>query len=137
AWKVGNAGQRLLGWLAHAPLLLSGPDKALRSHMLATFEETARWLDRNVGKAEDKLDALAGWCAIVAAGLLLPDGKPRRLFGEAGLARTLGELVGSDGGVLSRSPLLQMEAIALLTELAACYRATRRDPPQEIGRAHV
>jgi uncharacterized heparinase superfamily protein len=132
AWKVGNAGQRLLGWLAHAPLLLSGPDKTLRSRMLFTFEETARWLDRNAGKAEDKLDALAGWCAIVAAGLLLPDGKPRRLFGEAGLSRTLGELVGGDGGVLSRSPLAQMEAIALLIELSACYRATRRDPPQAV-----
>jgi len=132
AWKVGLAGQRLLGWLVHAPLILSGPDKALRGRILATIEETARWLDRNVGKAEDTLAALAGWSAIVAAGLLLPEGKPRRLFGEAGLARTMGELVGDDGGVLSRSPLAQMEAIALLVELSACYRATRRDPPQAV-----
>jgi len=128
AWKVGLAGQRLLGWLAHAPLILSGSDKAFRARIMATIEDTARWLDRNVGKADDKLDALAGWCAIVAAGLLLPDGKPRRLFGEAGLTRTLGELIGQDGGVLSRSPLAQMEAIGLLVELSACYRATRRDP---------
>jgi uncharacterized heparinase superfamily protein len=132
AWKVGHAGQRLLGWLVHAPLILSGPDKALRARILRTAEDTARWLDRNVGKASDSLEALAGWCAIVAAGLLLPDGKPRRLFGEAGLARTMGELVGNDGGVLSRSPLAQMEAIGLLVELSACYRATRRDPPQAV-----
>jgi uncharacterized heparinase superfamily protein len=132
AWKVGHAGHRLLGWLVHAPLLLSGTDKALRTRTLAATVATARWLDRNVGKAEDKLDALAGWCAITSAGLLLPDGKPRRLYGEAGLARTLGELIGNDGGVLSRSPLLQMEAIALLVELGACYRATRRDPPQAV-----
>src|SRR5690606_2142160 len=90
--------------------------------------------DRNHGKAEDTADALAGWCAIVAAGLLLPEGKPRRLFGEAGLARVLGELVGADGGVLSRAPLVQMEAIALLIDLAACYRATRRDPPEAVER---
>jgi uncharacterized heparinase superfamily protein len=132
AWKVGHAGHRLLGWLAHAPLILSGGDKMLRARILATMEETARWLDRNMGKAEDPLDALAGWCAIVGAGLLLPQGKPRWLFGEAGLARTLGELVGNDGGVLSRSPLAQMEAIALLVELSACYRATRRDSPQAV-----
>src|SRR6187399_1850848 len=132
AWKVGHAGHRLLGWLVHAPLLLSGSDKALRTRALAAMDATARWLDRNVGRAEDKLDALAGWCAITGAGLLLPDGKPRRLFGEVGLARTLGELIGNDGGVLSRSPLLQMEAIALLVDLAACYRATRRDPPQAV-----
>ena len=132
AWKVGHVGHRLLGWLVRAPLILSGADKTLRARVLAAMEETARWLDRNNGKAADQADALAAWCAITAAGLLLPEGKPRRLFGEAGLARTLGELVGNDGGVLSRSPLGQMDAIALLTDLAACYRATRRDPPQAV-----
>jgi uncharacterized heparinase superfamily protein len=133
AWKVGHAGHRLLGWLVRAPLILSGSDKALRNRALAAIDQTARWLDRHHGKAEDNADALAAWCAITAAGLLLPEGKPRRLFGEAGLARALGELVGNDGGVLSRSPLGQMEAIALLTDLAACYRATRRDPPEAVG----
>jgi uncharacterized heparinase superfamily protein len=132
AWRVGHAGHRLLGWLVHAPLILSGGDKTLRARTLAAMEETARWLDRNHGKAADTADALAAWCAIVAAGLLLPDGKPRRLFGEAGLAGVLGELVGNDGGVLSRSPLGQIEAIALLTDLSACYRATRRDPPAAV-----
>jgi uncharacterized heparinase superfamily protein len=122
----------VVGWRVHAPLLLSGSDKRLRQRTLTSLAETVRWLDRNIGKADDRLAELAGWCAIVAAGLLLPDGKPRRLFGEAGLVRTLGELVGDDGGVLSRSPLDQMEAIALLVQLGACYRATRRDPPQAI-----
>lgn len=132
AWKVGHTGHRVLGWLVHAPLLMSGSDKRLRRRTLTALADSARWLDRNIGKAEDPLAELAGWCGIVAAGLLLPDGKPRRLYGEAGLVRTLGEVVGSDGGVLSRSPLDQMEAIALLVQLGACYRATRRDPPQAI-----
>ena len=131
AWTVGNCGTRLLHWLVHAPLILSG-DKALRSRTLRAMNEAARWLDRNVGHAEDGLAEVAGWCGIVAAGLLLPEGKPRRLFGEAGLIRALGELVGEDGGVLSRSPIAQMEAIALLVKLRACYRATRRDPPKAV-----
>ncbi len=129
AWMVANAGTRELNWLVHAPLILSGSDKALRGRVLKALTETARWLDKNVGRAEDLLAEVAGWCGIVAAGLLLPDGRPRRLYGEAGLIRALGELVGDDGGVLSRSPLGQAEAIALLTKLRACYRATRRDPP--------
>jgi uncharacterized heparinase superfamily protein len=132
AWKVGYAGHRVLNWLVHAPLLLSGHDKKLRQRTLASLAETARWLDRNVSKADDRLAEVTGWCAIVAAGLLLPDGKPRRLFGEAGLVHALGELVGDDGGVLSRSPIDQMEAIALLLQLRACYRATRREPPQAV-----
>ncbi|MBV1918782.1 MAG: heparinase II/III family protein [Sphingomonadaceae bacterium] len=132
AWRVGNAGTRLLNWLIHAPLILSGIDKPLRSRTLRAIEATARWLDRNVGRAEDGVSETAGWCAIVATGLLLPEGRPRRLYGESGLIRSMGDMVGDDGGVLSRSPVAQMEAIALLVKLRACYRATRRDPPQAI-----
>lgn len=131
-WNVGTTGHRLLNWLIHAPLILSGSDRRLRGRALAAATETARWLDRNVARADDRLGELAGWCAIVAAGLLLPDGKPRRLFGEAGMVRVLGELVGDDGGVLSRSPIGQMEAIGLLVDVAACYRATRSDPPEAV-----
>ena len=130
AWEVGNAGHRLLNWLVHAPLILSGSDRGLRTRALVAANATARWLDRNVPRAQDHLAETAAWCAITAAGLLLPEGKPRRLFGEAGLTRALGDLVSDDGGSLSRSPLVQMEAIALLTDLSACYRATRRDPPE-------
>ena len=132
AWDVGNTGQRLLGWLIHAPLILSGQNQPFRSRVLTALDETARWLDRHVGKADDRLGEVAGWCGIVTAGLLLPEGKPRRLYGEAGLMRALGELIGDDGGVLSRSPLAQIEAIELLVRLSACYRATRCDPPEAI-----
>ena len=132
AWSVANAGQRELNWLAHAPLIMSGSDKVLRARILTALSDTARWLDKNVGRAEDLLGEVTGWCGIVAAGLLLPDGKARRLFGEAGLLRALGELVGDDGGVLSRSPVAQMEAIVLLVRLRACYQAVRRDPPQAL-----
>ncbi|MCJ2182735.1 heparinase II/III family protein [Novosphingobium sp. 1949] len=126
AWAIGNTGTRLMNWLVHAPLILSG-EKAFRVRMLAHIAETARWLDRQVHHAEDPLGAVAGWCGLVAAGLLLPEGRPRRLYAEAGLMKALGELMGDDGGVLSRSPLAQMEAIALLVRLRNCYQATRRE----------
>lgn len=132
AWDVGHTGQRLLAWLVHAPLLLSGNDRKFRAQMLAAIASTARWLDRHVGRADDKLGEVAGWTAITAAGLLLADGRARRLYGEAGLIRALGDLVGDDGGVLSRSPLCQIEAIELLVSLKACYAAVRSDPPTQI-----
>ena len=132
AWKVENAGHRLLGWLVHAPLLLSQQDKKQRDRLLGAIVDTARWLDRNVTRADDRHGEAIGWCAITAAGLLMPEGKPRRLFGEAGLVRVLGEMVGEDGGVLSRSPLAQMDIIAALVDLAACYRAVEIEVPQAI-----
>ena len=131
AWDVGHTGHRLLNWLIHAPLLLSGPDRAFRARILTELDQTARWLDRHVGRAEDKLAEVAGWCGITAAGLLLNDGRARRLFGEAGLIRALGDAIGADGGVLSRSPICQIEAMALLVRLRACYAAARQDPPRQ------
>ncbi len=130
AWRVENVGLRLLNWLVHAPLLISGEDRALRHRVLGVMADTARWLDRNVRKADDRLGEVIGWCAIIAAGLLLPEGKPRRLYGEAGLAKALGEAVGEDGGLLSRSPDAQMQAIASLVDLRACYEAAEREAPQ-------
>lgn len=129
AWTAEHAGQRLMNWLIQAPLIFSGGTPGLRPRALAQIETTARWLDKRVGKSDDKLGAMIGWCAIVAAGLLLPDGKPRRLFGEAGLVRALGEVASEDGGVLSRSPLAQMDAIAAIVDLRACYEAAGREPP--------
>jgi len=128
AWDIEHVGHRLLNWLVYAPLILSGQKEAVRIEALDAITQTARWLDKNVSRADDRLGEVAGWCAITAAGLLLPDGKPRRLFGEAGLVRALGELVADDGGVLSRSPIAQMDAIGLLVKLTACYRAADRDP---------
>lgn len=132
AWAIGNTGHRLLSWLIHAPLLLSSQDRKLRARVLKTFDETARWLDRHVGRAEDTLAEVAGWTAITAAGLLLAEGRARRLYGEGGLIRALGNLVSDDGGVLSRSPLGQIEAIELLIELRACYAAVRSTPPPQL-----
>lgn len=132
AWAIGNTGHRLLAWLVHAPLLLSSQDRKLRARVLTTFDETARWLDRHVGRAEDTLAEVAGWTAITAAGLLLAEGRARRLYGEGGLIRALGNLVSDDGGVLSRSPLGQIEAIELLIELRACYAAVRSTPPPQL-----
>ena len=129
AWEVEHVALRVMGWLVHAPLLFSSGDGRLRSKALKQLTGSARWLDRKADRAPDGFARVAAWCAVTASGLLLPDGKPRRLFGEAGLVRALGDFVFDDGGACSRSPGAQMEAIALLVDLSACYEAVGRDPP--------
>ncbi|MBD2843108.1 heparinase II/III family protein [Erythrobacter rubeus] len=132
AWEVENAGLRLMAWLVHAPLVLSGQDTKLKPKLLAAIGETAAWLDRKAPRDGAGLGQVAGLAAVTAAGLLLPEGKPRRLFGEASLIRALGDLVGEDGGVLSRCPEAQMQAIAVLTDLLACYDAAGHEPPEAL-----
>lgn len=129
AWEAELAGLRLVAWLVHAPLVLGGNDKALKARLLAAIAETATWLDKRAPKEPAGLGQVAAWAGVVAAGLLLPHGKPRRLFGEAGLVTALGDMVGEDGGVLSRCPAAQLDAIRLLTDLIACYDAAEVTPP--------
>ncbi len=133
AWEPELAGLRLVAWLVHAPLMLGGNDKALKSRLLAAIAETAGWLDKRAPREPAGFGQVAAFAGIVAAGLLLPHGKPRRLFGEAGLVKALGDMVGEDGGVLSRCPAAQLEAIRLLTDLIACYEAMKVTPPPALG----
>ena len=133
AWEAELTGLRLVAWLVHAPLMLGGNDKGLKARLLAAIAETAGWLDKHAPKEPAGFGQVAAWAGVVAAGLLLPHGKPRRLFGEAGLVTALGDMVGEDGGVLSRCPAAQLEAIRLLTDLIACYAAAAVTPPPALA----
>ncbi len=132
AWEVENTGLRLLAWLVHAPLVLANQDGALKPRLLDAIEHTANWLDRKALRSGAGLGQVAGWAAVTAAGLLLPEGKPRRLYGEAALIKSLGELVAEDGGSLARCPAAQMDAIEVLTDLIACYEAVDREAPEAL-----
>ncbi len=137
AWEAEHAGLRLVAWLVHAPLVLGAQSaegsKALKSRLLAAIPETANWLDKRAPREGAGFGQVAAWAGVVAAGLLLPHGRPRRLYGEAGIVRALGDMVGEDGGVLSRCPAAQMDAIRLLTDLIACYRAVDTAPPPALA----
>jgi uncharacterized heparinase superfamily protein len=129
AWRADNAGWRLLFWSAHAPLILSSSDLVYRSLVLNCIARTARHLDRSADKAPIGLPRLVAWGGIVAASMLLPGGAARKLFGEAGLKRAIDSGLHSDGGIVSRSPIDQLETIMLLTMVMAVYDVRREQPP--------
>lgn len=129
AWRVDNAAWRILHWTAYAPLILSSGDLVYRSLVLNSVARTARHLDRGADKAPAGLARVTAWAGIVAAGLLLPGGEPRRVFGEAGLRRAVEGAFYADGGLISRSPLEQIEAVTLFSMLRATYAVRREDMP--------
>ncbi|WP_375197660.1 heparinase II/III family protein, partial [Sphingobium sp.] len=129
AWRADNAGWRLLFWSAHAPLILSSSDLVYRSLVLNCIARTARHLDRSADKAPIGLPRLVAWGGIVAASMLLPGGAARKLFGEAGLKRAIDSGLHGDGGIVSRSPIDQLETIMLLTMVLAVYDVRREQPP--------
>lgn len=133
AWRPDNAGWRLLFWLAYAPMLLSTDDLVHRSKVLNGIARTARHLDRSADRERPGVPQLVAWSAVVAAGLALPGGDPRRSFGEAGLRRSLQNCFYADGGTVSRAPAMQADSIAVLSLLSRCYAMRRLDPPAFIG----
>lgn len=128
AWRYDVTGQRILFWAAHAPLILSSRDLIYRSSVLNGLARFARHLDRGADRAPPGLTRVAAWSGVVAAGLLIPGGEPRRHFGEDGLTRALSSAFYDDGGTIDRSPTALLDGIALLTLLRAVYDARREEP---------
>jgi uncharacterized heparinase superfamily protein len=135
AWRADNAGWRLLFWTSNAPLILSSGDLVYRSLVLNCIARTARHLDRSADKAPIGLNRLVAWAGVVAAGLLLPGGHPRLVFGEAGFKRALESALYVDGGIISRSPLAQLQAVELLAMVRSTYDAMRAEVPTFITEA--
>lgn len=134
AWRPDLWGRRILFWTAHAPLILSSTDLVYRSRVLHVLARGARHLDRAADRTAPGAPRVAAWCGVLAAGLIIPGGDPRRSFGEAGLSRALAVSVFDDGGVVSRSPQAQLDTIMLLTMLRETYAARRLDAPDMIHR---
>ncbi len=135
AWRVDNAAWRMLNMAAYCPLILSSSDPVYRSSVLNHFARNARHLDRSAPKAGNLYARLTGWAGVVAASLLLPEGKARRMVGEDGLEHTINLCVFNDGGVVSRSPVQLMELIGLLSLLRQCYLAANQNLPNFIAEA--
>ncbi|WP_293880463.1 heparinase II/III family protein [Sphingomonas sp.] len=129
AWRMDLCGWRIMNWAAHAPLILSSTDLIYRSAVLNALARMARHLDRGADRAPQGNARVAAWIGVVAAGLLIPGGDHRLLFGEAGLQRAITTGFSEDGGTIARSPNDQIDAILLLAMLAQIYDARRRGAP--------
>lgn len=129
AWRADLCGRRVLFWTAHAPLILSSQDLVYRSKLLHALACGARHLDRAADRAQIGPPRIAAWCGVLAAGLMLPGGDPRRTFGESGLNRALHASMLEDGGMQGRSPAGLLDCVMLLTMLGTCYDARRAEAP--------
>ncbi len=139
AWRPDLWGWRILFWAAHAPLILASSDLVYRSSVLNTLARGARHLDQSADRAPQGLPRILAWAGVVAAGLLIAGGDPRRSFGEAGLAKALASGVGSDGGIVCRTPAGQFALVEALSFLLSVYDARSVAPPgavtDTLGRA--
>lgn len=135
AWRADNAAWRILFWASYAPFILSSGDLVYRSLVLNSIARGARHLDRSADKAPAGLARITAWSGIVAASILLPGGEHRRIFGEAGLKRALESGIYADGGIISRSPMEQLDTIMLLGMLRSAYEVRGEDMPSFVAQS--
>jgi len=133
AWRPDLWGRRILFWGSHAPLIMSSD--ALRTPILNALSRGARHLDQSADKAAPGLARVAAWVGVTAAGLLIPGSELRQAHGEKGLARALAAAIGRDGGIVSRSPIEQLDLIALLSMLGRFYDMRQLRPTDAISGA--
>ena len=135
AWRADLWGRRILFWTCHAPLILSSTDLVYRSLVLNTLARGARHIDRAAEKMPPGAPRIAAVCGVVAGGLLIAGGDPRRAALEAMLTRAMAASVFEDGGTVSRSPMGQLDIVMLLTMLRETYAARRLEAPVALGEA--
>ncbi|KQN25175.1 heparinase [Sphingomonas sp. Leaf33] len=135
AWRPDLTARRILAWVAHAPLILSSADLVYRSSVLHAIARGARHVERTADKVPAGAPRIAAWAGVIAAGLIIPGGDPRRVFGEAGMVRALTASVSDDGGTVMRSPAGQLDALMTLVALRAVYAARRMEMPAQIEMA--
>ncbi len=135
AWRADIWGRRILFWAAYAPYILSTNDLVYRSAVLNTLARGARHLEKGADKAPAGLPRITAWIGVIVSALVVQGGSARLGAGERGLARALAGAMHEDGGLVSRSPVEQLELVELLSQLRAAYYAGRRDMPEAIVEA--
>ncbi len=128
-WRPDLVGRRLLFWPAYAPYVLGSRDPDYRKQLLRLIVAGARHIERTADKARPGLPRIVAWCGAVAAALLVQGASSRLSRVEAGLGRAIRSGLSDDGGLVSRSPIEQVELVELLQLLRAAYATTTRGMP--------
>ncbi len=128
-WRPDILGRRMLNWAAHAPLILSSSDLVYRSSVLNAMARGARHLDRAADRVPMGVARVNAWAGVIAAGLLMPGGEPRRIVGESGLERAIGTGFLADGGSACRAPLNLFDMVVTLTMLGSVYDSRKMARP--------
>ncbi len=128
-WRADVLGRRLVAWLCHSSLLLSGAGRQSAEAILISLAEQARHLGRVATAGPDGAARIAAVKGLVFAALCLP-GDDRRLAQALRLLeQEMARQVRADGGHVSRSPAVQLTVFRDLVELRGVIMAGRQPVP--------
>lgn len=135
AWRPDILARRLIAWLTHAPMAISTRDLVYHSAVMNSMARQARHLTRAIDRTEDGLPRLVAAIGLIYSGFCLPQGERRLRIGLAALNREVDRQVLADGGLVTRSPQDQYEALRLLVGLNIALREANETVPPKLQQA--
>ncbi len=119
AWEPGTTAKRVIAWLQHSSLILSGAELPFYRVFLASLAMQVRYLRAVAPEMEIGKDRLRARIALAFASLSLPTSGLRSAARH--LDTELERQILGDGGHISRNPLTVMELLADLLPLRQTY----------------
>jgi len=135
AWQPETIAQRLIAWLTHSPMAISTQDLLYHSAAMNSMARQARHLARTADTARDGLPRLIAAIGLVYSGFCLPQGDRRLRKGLASLDRELERQILPDGGIATRSPTDQYEALCALVALYSALKDASVEMPPALLQA--
>ncbi len=132
-WSPDIIGQRIVNWMAHAPLILDSNDLIYRSKILNCLARQSRHLYYAGDKSLRGLPRMNAVMGLILAGLYIPCGDDWLKKGTFLLHQALDEEILEDGGTQSRCPEDIYHILRNFLMIRASYKAMGHDVPEKLN----
>ena len=132
AWDVEVASKRLIAWLQHSIIILSGRDHEFHQQFMRSLGSHVRFLKRYSGSASEGLPQLISNIALSYASICFSGHSNTLQFATQRLGQELERQVLPDGSHLSRNPQTNVDVLALLLPLKEAWISAGTTPPEHL-----
>jgi uncharacterized heparinase superfamily protein len=132
AWAPEVTAQRIIAWLQHSNLILSGAEMPAYRKFMRSLAMQVRYLRTVAGAMDDGEERLRARIALAFAALALPVSPPTARAARRNLEYELKRQILPDGGHISRNPVTVLELLADLLPLRQTYANGTESPPKAL-----
>ncbi|VAX07791.1 Heparinase II/III-like [hydrothermal vent metagenome] len=134
-WSPDIIGQRIVNWMAYAPLILDSNDLVYRSKILNCLARQSRHLHYAADQSLRGLPRMKAITGLILAGLYIPYGEDWLKKGTSLLHQALDEEILADGGTQSRCPEDIYYTLRNCLMVRASCKAMGHDGPKKLNEA--
>ncbi|MDT6939476.1 heparinase II/III family protein [Brucella pseudogrignonensis] len=132
AWSPEVTAQRIIAWLQHSNLILSGAELPAYRKFMRSLAMQVRYLRTVASAMDDGEERLRARIALAFAALALPVSPPTARAARRNLEYELKRQILPDGGHISRNPVTILELLADLLPLRQTYANGTEAPPKAL-----